>query len=168
MSCIILTIPAVGHLVSFYFSFKSKSLTKVFNKPGPMTEPSGLTLEMPLGKDLGCKVYWSSTTGKVIQPALSPCYKKKKKNPFVVQVIILAGWVQRRLRNLDYLRNQNTFAGICCLVAKSCWTLLPHGLWPARLLCPWDFPGKNTGMGCHLYLQGIFPTQWSKLCLPHW
>ena len=28
-----------------------------------------------------------------------------------------------------------------------------------RLLCPWDFPGKNTGVGCHFLLQGILPTQ---------
>ena len=28
-----------------------------------------------------------------------------------------------------------------------------------RLLCPWDFPGKNTGVGCHSLLQGIFLTQ---------
>jgi len=28
-----------------------------------------------------------------------------------------------------------------------------------RLLCPWDSPGKNTGVGCHLLLQRIFPTQ---------
>ena len=27
---------------------------------------------------------------------------------------------------------------------------------PARLLCPWDFPGKNIGMGCHFLLQGSF------------
>ena len=34
------------------------------------------------------------------------------------------------------------------LVTKSCLTLLrPRGLEPARLLCPWDFPGKNTGVG---------------------
>ena len=37
--------------------------------------------------------------------------------------------------------------------------LRPHGLWPARLLCPWDSPGKNTGVGCHSLLQGIFLTQ---------
>ena len=30
-------------------------------------------------------------------------------------------------------------------------------LQPARLLCPWDSPGKNTGVGCHFLLQGIFP-----------
>ena len=30
---------------------------------------------------------------------------------------------------------------------------------PARLLSPWNSPGKNTGVGCHSLLQGIFPTQ---------
>ena len=30
----------------------------------------------------------------------------------------------------------------------------PHGLQPTRLLCPWDFPGKSTGVGCHFLLQG--------------
>ena len=49
----------------------------------------------------------------------------------------------------------------CChLVTKSCLTLFqPHGLYPARLLCPWDSPGKNTGVDYHFLLQGIFPTQ---------
>ena len=43
-----------------------------------------------------------------------------------------------------------------------------RGLQPTRLLCPWDFPGKNTGEGCHFLLQGSFPTQGSNLCLLHW
>ena len=34
-----------------------------------------------------------------------------------------------------------------------------HGLQPARLLCPWDSLGKNTGVGCHSLLQGIFQTE---------
>ena len=38
-------------------------------------------------------------------------------------------------------------------------SLQPHGLQPTRLLHPWDSPGKNTGVGCHFLLQGIFPTQ---------
>ena len=38
-------------------------------------------------------------------------------------------------------------------------SLRPHGLQPTRLLCPWDSPGKNTGVGCHALFQGIFPTQ---------
>ena len=33
-------------------------------------------------------------------------------------------------------------------------TLQPHGLYPARLLCSWDFPGKNTGVGCCFPLPG--------------
>ena len=42
---------------------------------------------------------------------------------------------------------------------------------PGRLLCLWDSPGKNTGVGCHFLLQGIFPTQGSNprfLYLMHW
>ena len=42
---------------------------------------------------------------------------------------------------------------------------------PVRLLCPWDSPGKYTGVGCHGLLQGIFPTQgWNPrlLSLLHW
>ena len=36
------------------------------------------------------------------------------------------------------------------VVSDSWW---PHGLQPIRLLCPWDFPGKSTGVGCHCLLQ---------------
>ena len=43
----------------------------------------------------------------------------------------------------------------------------PYALQPTRLLCPWDSPGKSTGMGCHFLLQGIFPTQGSNPGLPH-
>ena len=40
-----------------------------------------------------------------------------------------------------------------------------------RLICPWDSPGKNTGVGCHALLQGIFLTWGSNrclLCILHW
>ena len=43
----------------------------------------------------------------------------------------------------------------------------PFGLQSARLLCPQDFSGKNTRVGCHFLLQGIFPTQGLKLCCLH-
>ena len=43
-----------------------------------------------------------------------------------------------------------------------------YGLQPARLLCPWDPPGKNTGVDCHFLLQGIFPTQAWNPHLLHW
>ena len=43
----------------------------------------------------------------------------------------------------------------------------PRGLWPARLRCPQDSPGKNTGVGCHSLLQGIFLTQRLNPGVPH-
>ena len=39
---------------------------------------------------------------------------------------------------------------------------------PARLLCPGNFPGENTGEGCHFLLQRILPTQRSNLHLLRW
>ena len=54
----------------------------------------------------------------------------------------------------------------CCMFSHSVtsdsatpWTM------PTRLLCPWNFPGKNTGVDCHFLLHRIFPTQGSNL---HW
>ena len=53
-------------------------------------------------------------------------------------------------------------AQVALVVSDSLWA---HGLQPARLLWPWDFPSKNTGVGCNFLLQGIFLTQGSNLCL---
>ena len=52
----------------------------------------------------------------------------------------------------------------CSVVSDS---LRPRGLQPTRLLCPWDSPGKNTGVGCHSLLQGILQTQGSNQGLLH-
>ena len=48
-----------------------------------------------------------------------------------------------------------------CLISDSLW---PYGLYPTRLLCPWDSV-KNTGVGCRALLQGIFPPQGLNPCL---
>ena len=56
-------------------------------------------------------------------------------------------------------------------------SLQPCGLQPVRLLCSWDFPGKDTGVGCHFHLQGLFLDQglnphllhwWEHIPLSHW
>ena len=52
----------------------------------------------------------------------------------------------------------------CSVVSDSLW---PHGLELTRLLCPWDIPVKNIGVGNHSLLLGIFLTQGSKLGPPH-
>ena len=60
---------------------------------------------------------------------------------------------------------------LCCVVLFRAQSRLilsrPHGRQPTRLLCPWDFPGKNTTAGCHFLLQGIFLTQGSNVCFFH-
>ena len=45
---------------------------------------------------------------------------------------------------------------VCCsAVSDSLW---PYGLYPTRLHCPCNSAGRNTGVACHLFLQGVFPT----------
>ena len=46
-------------------------------------------------------------------------------------------------------------------------SLWPHWLYRTRLLCPWNFPGKNTGVGCYSLFQGLFQTQGLNPGLPH-
>ena len=59
----------------------------------------------------------------------------------------------------------------CSVISDMSNCLWSHGLQPTSLLCPWNSSGKNTGVGCHALLQGIFPTQGSSpqlLHLLHW
>ena len=57
----------------------------------------------------------------------------------------------------------------CAKLLQSCLTLCDTTDYhppPPRFLCLWDSPGKNTGVGCHAFLPGIFLTQGLKMCLP--
>ena len=47
-------------------------------------------------------------------------------------------------------------------------SLQPHRLLPARWLCPWNFPSKNTGVGCQFLLQGTQGLNLHLLCLLPW
>ena len=61
-----------------------------------------------------------------------------------------------------------TLVRLCSVMSNCLW---PHGLQPARLLCPWNFPGKKTREGCYFLLQGIFQIHGSNLRLLqllHW
>ena len=58
---------------------------------------------------------------------------------------------------------------LCCVALSR--SVVSGSLWPlepARLLCPWDAPGKNTGVGCRALLQGSFPNQGLNPGIPHW
>ena len=67
---------------------------------------------------------------------------------------------------LEHLTLHSLVCVCMCLVMSD--SLQPCGLSPTRLFCPWDFSGKNTGVGCHFLPQGIFPTQGSNPHLLPW
>ena len=107
----------------------------------------------------------------------------KPKNIGVAFLSLVQGKFPTKKLNLDLLhcrqiphqltyQHSTNFWGSClhaCSVVSN--SLRPHGLWPTRLLCPWHFPGKTTGVGCHVLLQGIFSTQGLNqhlLWLLHW
>ena len=62
------------------------------------------------------------------------------------------------------IKDRCCYCLVALVISSSVW---PYGLQQARLLCPWDSPGKNTGEGCHALFQGIFLTQGSNPGLPH-
>ena len=66
-----------------------------------------------------------------------------------------------KLAEVGLKRTLQELIDYCAVLSRSVVsdTLGPRGLQPTRLLCPWDSPGKNTGVGCHFLLQGIFLTQ---------
>ena len=72
---------------------------------------------------------------------------------------------------IDLKRNRS-INNLVCVCTLSCSvvsdSVRPHGPDPARLLCPWNFPGKNTGVGCHFLLHSIFLIQGLNPRLLHW
>ena len=45
---------------------------------------------------------------------------------------------------------------MCAVLSRSVMSnSVTHGLWPTRLPCPWDSPGKNSEVGCHALLQDM-------------
>ena len=67
-------------------------------------------------------------------------------------------------KSFQKLNNALQACSVASGMSNSLW---PPGLWPTRLLCPWDSPGKNTGVGCHALLQGIFSAQGANLHVLH-
>ena len=94
----------------------------------------------------------------------------EKKSYSIPSINMLFHWISKLATFRITWKNLKFQYSDCmsvCLVTKSCPTLKPHGLYPARLLRPQDSPGENTGVGCHSLLERIFPTQGSNPHL-HW
>ena len=89
--------------------------------------------------------------------------KSIKRAVYLWGWIRLSGATQNLSFSLDHACTLSRFSRVQ--------PLPPCGQQTTRLLCPWNSPGKSTGVGCHFFLQGIFPTQGSSprlLCLLHW
>ena len=88
-----------------------------------------------------------------------PCVPKKMAN------LDTSLYCQHQGRHLTYFWHSPLSSDmLCCSVQL----LQPCGLLPARLLCQWDFPGKNTRLGCQFLIQRLLPTQGLNLYLLHW
>ena len=88
-------------------------------------------------------------------------------NLFLIMIVPLPGYDPSLLQDISTFHSCPCIWKVKVLVTQSCWTLQPHGLWPTWFLYPWNSPGKNTGVGCHFLLFGIFLTQGSNPCLLH-
>ena len=99
------------------------------------------------------------------------CFSSLFFNRRTVALQCRAGFCRTTMRICHNCVCVLTRAVWCAQSLQSCLTRQPCGLLPARLLCPWGSPGKNTGVGCHDRLQGLFPMQGSNpsfLSPLHW
>ena len=106
-------------------------------------------------------------------PYMNKYFHQNLENDVFVQVFDFF-YIQQLPLNANFLiyKKEHTFiALLCCAqLLQLRMTLQTQGPQLTRLLCPWDSPGKNTGVNCHDLLQGIFPTQGLNLpfyCLLH-
>ena len=94
------------------------------------------------------------------------CTLKREREMNRFQVLNV--WLKQIKTAFSDLYIKKGFHCCCCLVIKSCLTLLgPNGLQPDWLLCPWDSPGKNTGVGLPFPSPGDLPDPRIKPVSPH-
>ena len=136
---------------------------KQFTSPGWMHEASargwctGKTQRDGMGREVGGGFRMGNTCTSLADScqcmAKTTTIKKKIKKKISYFFSLVGEYV-------SFILHSSRDCSCCSLVVKSCVNLLqPHGLHSTRLICPWDFPGKYTGVGCHALLQGFFPTQ---------
>ena len=68
------------------------------------------------------------------------------------ELLIAKLWL--KLKEVGKTTRPFRYAGVAKLL-QLCLSVWPHRWQPTRLLCPWDSPGKNTGVGCHFLLQCV-------------
>ena len=117
--------------------------------------------QAPLSVEFSRQEYWS-----VLPWLLQRIFSIQASNPGLPHYGQILNHLSYVESPQSYIRTVFSFCScwVTSVVSNSLW---PHGLQPTRLLCPWNSPGKNSGVGCQFLLQVIFPTQGSILGLPH-
>ena len=109
------------------------------------------------------------TTPSTFFQERSLCYKLLSQNSSFITLFLhlLSGGKKKLELGASWKQGLTCISCHACVPSHSVVSdaLRPRGLYPARFLCPSASPGKNTGVGCHAPLLGIFPTQGSNLCL---
>ena len=158
----------VAAIIRKSFSLISREFLLLLNWDLRNWLPAGLTLGHGLPnlliEDLLCRL---GVLGRcLVNNSLERCKRfHSKGNAYLSQVIGLLECFQIKKMKKTLLHTHSytwlyrymkkTKSVSCSGISNS---LRLHGLCPARLLCPWNSPGKNSGVGSYSLPQGIFPT----------
>ena len=103
-------------------------------------------------------------------------YLTQRSNPHLLHISCIgrqilyhcATWEVPKIKHWNWLNPRMCVCVLRCSVISD--SLRPHGLYPARFLCPWESLGKNTGVGSHSLLQAVFLTrdQTQVSCIKLW
>ena len=115
--------------------------------------PSGMSQDSQQTHRTFTRTHWCPAHGRCLHPVgTQECLLTGKSLWFL-------SCTRRSLtKKMSFLCFTSIYANMhaCSVMSDS---LRPHGLQPTRLLCPWNFPGENTGGVCHFLLQRIFLAQ---------
>ena len=121
--------------------------------------------------------WWSLVSDILVSMAFSPQFSNFFSNhslshlfPLLPLQHILGTYLSPRRKQRKWLFSTDTSlqkSSFLMISMHACMlSLFSHAqLFATRLLCPWDSPGKNTGVGCHALLHELFPSQGSNPCL---
>ena len=128
-------------------------------------------------------IMWRQTKRKKLYYLIYVWYLGREKAKLIEaesRIVVFRSWGMENgkifIKGINFWHKTNRFGGsyiqhndsVQCLVTQLCLTLSnPMDCSPPGSSVHGDSPGKNTVVGCHTLLQGIFPTQWSNTGLPH-
>ena len=174
MNCSMLGFPVLHHLLEFAQTH-IHWISDAIQPSHPLLPPSLLALNLSQHQ---CLFQWVGSLHQVAKVLeLQPQHQSFQEYSGLISFRI--DWFDllavQRDQTSQYITYIHTYIYYTCMYVYSVASVVSDslrlsGLWPARLLCPRGSPGKDTGVGCHALLQGIFPIQvWNLhlLCLLH-